>query len=80
MHVVNTLDQEYENRHARIYSDMLALLTRGADPFGHQWAEVVDGMELRYHSRYTVDGRVYQITHKLTLHTEAHPITAAPTS
>lgn len=69
--MTNTVRQETDTRHAGLFSDLLAEMFKRADPFGHQWVEVIGGDEVRLHSRYTHDGTVHEITQTMRLETRA---------
>lgn len=67
MQITNTIGQETDTRHAKLLSEILALLVSHSDPFGHQWVETVGDSEIRLHSRYVTGGRTYQITQRVSL-------------
>lgn len=78
--ITNTIEQEQENRHAYLYSDFLATMYRKSDPFGHQWVEVVDSREIRFHSRYYTTEGPYEIIQTMILETRAARIQRPPAS
>ena len=80
MEIRNSIEQETQNRHAGLFSELLAVLYQHSDPFGHQWVEVVGSQEIRLHSRYVAEGRTYSLTQTVSLEVRAVPIHEAPTS
>jgi hypothetical protein len=73
MPVRNNITQELFTRDAQLYSEILGVLLRRADPFGNAWVEIVNGeetprgedsppLEIRVHTRYSEDGQDYEIT------------------
>ena len=86
----NTIMQELFTRDALLYSEILGILNRRADPFGNAWVEIVNGekaawgeeeppLELRVHTRYSDDGgQAYDITQIVRLDCEYSPVQARP--
>ena len=85
MDIKNSIAQEMINRDALLYSDILSILLRRADPFGNAWVEIVNGeevprsedsppLELRVHTRYTKDGQADEITQIFQLDCQYTPI------
>jgi len=72
--VQNTIVQEQENRHTGLLSELLAVMYRFSDPFGHRWVEVVHSRKIKLHSRYVDGGRTYEITQTMTLDCDAVPL------
>jgi hypothetical protein len=68
---VNTIGQETENRHTALYSELLSVMFKFSDVFGHRWVEVIGATEIRLHSRYRTTEGTHEITQVLTLETLA---------
>jgi len=73
MDVRNTVGQEAETRHAGLFSELLAVVYKHSDPFGHAWVEVDHSRQITLHTRYVEEGKWWEITQKVAL-----DITAAP--
>lgn len=80
MEIKNTLDQEMQTRHALLFSEILGVLNRRADPFGHAWVEVINDGMLQAHSRYVEDGQTYEITQTVRVMYRAVQIHRTPSS
>lgn len=65
----NTIEQETENRHTALYSELLAVMFKFSDVFGHRWVEVIGATEIRLHSRYSTTEGTHEITQVLSLET-----------
>lgn len=78
MEVSNSIEQEQENRHAGLFSELLAQMYRHSDPFGHSWVEVVHSQQIRLHTRYVTKEDTYSLTQTVSLDVQAVPIREAP--
>jgi len=89
MEIRNSIAQEIFTRDALLYSEILGVLLRRADPFGHAWVEIVNGeetprgedsppLEIRVHTRYTEQGQAYEITQIVRLDCQYSPLQVTP--
>ena len=89
MDIRNTIQEEIFTREALLYAEILGVLLRRSDPFGHAWVEIVndkemreDGdsppLEIRVHTRYTEQGTAYEITQIVRLDCQYGPLQVSP--